>query len=539
MSRNRSEIFPKNSELVEIHDFIFDRNKCLLRTLNGDVVELRAQSAKVLAVLADAPGEILSKDDIIQKVWPDTFVTDDSLTQCIKDIRRALNDSDRSVIQTRPKQGYCLNVAPEPIVRRTHRTASLVVLGLATALVIYLFIGQQSPELPDHPRLAVLRFVDESVGPDKGYLSNAISQGVQTELSRFHEFNVVAGNSSFRFDALSPNLPEIVKDLRVHYLVTGTQAKSKNRLRINVQLLDGSTREALWAETYDRPLEDFFAVQSEIVRTISSTIGFKVAHNSPPGDGLAQLSALRYHLQGRKHIRASTQEDTEKARYLNLKAIEADPESPYGYIGMAFVYRHLHNHGWSTESPEEALRKATYFADKALEISPDNYSAHHARGRIHIQSGELDQAVLRLKNAIALNPSAAAVMMALSNALVYQGETDEAIRLAQEAKLVDPYHPEWFHWDLSWALWSKGECKEALAEMNEMVKMPNQARLTKAVIEVCVGDIRAAQNTIADFSMAAPEYTISKDRIIRGRLYRKTSDLDRWSDMLAQAGLAD
>ena len=539
LSGNRSEIFPKKSDIVEINEFVFDVTKGVLRTPTGEIVELRAQSAKVLAVLANAPGEIIAKDNIINEVWPETFVTDDSLTQCIKDIRYALNDHNRKLIQTRPKQGYSLNASPAPSVRRGVRPALYVLFALFAALLIVLGFARESSVAPDHPRLAVLRFVDESVGVDRNYLSNSISQGVQTELTRFPEFNVISGNSSFRFDADTPDIGQIVDDLGVHYLVLGTQAKSGNKLRINVQLLDGRTRDTLWADSYDRPLKDFFDVQSEIVRTISSTIGFKVAHNPPPGDGLARLSALRYHLQGRTHIRASTQEDTEKARHLNLQAIEADPSSPYGYIGMAFVYRHLNNHGWSSESAEETLRKAAYFADKALEISPDNYAAHHARGRIHIQTGELDQAILRLKNAIALNPSAAAVMMALSNALVYRGEVDEAIRVAKEAKHIDPFHPEWFHWDMAWALWSKGLCNEAQTEMREMVNIPNQARLTKAAIEVCIGDLPASRKTITKFNANAPNYTVSKDRNIRGRLYHNTSDLERWSDALAQAGLPD
>ena len=152
---------------------------------------LRSQSADVLAYLARHAGALVSKEALIENVWADTFVTDDSLVQCIGDIRKALNDAERKIIETLPKKGYRLNADSVQAVAHRRGLPVKVLAGLAAVLVVVLLVWMQFAErgsddsIRDRPTIAVLSFDDFSTGEDQGYLSDAIAEGIITELARF------------------------------------------------------------------------------------------------------------------------------------------------------------------------------------------------------------------------------------------------------------------------------------------------------------------------------------------------------------------
>jgi TolB-like protein len=197
---------------------------------------------------------------------------------------------------------------------------------------------EMAQALPDKPSTAVLALDDLSAGDDKGYLSDAIAEGIITELARFSEFLVIARNSSFISRDTATDMRTIAKELGVHYVVEGCLQKSGDKLRVTVQLIDALAGNHIWAETYDRDPADLFAAQDEIVRAIASGVGAKIAFRPPPSGGLAAVSALHLNLMTRPFAREWTRESTLKALELNLEAVEADPDSPFGYIGLSFVY---------------------------------------------------------------------------------------------------------------------------------------------------------------------------------------------------------
>jgi TolB-like protein len=260
--------------------------------------------------------------------------------------------------------------------------------------------------LPAKPSIAVLALDDLSSGDDKDYLSDAIAEGIITELSRFTEFFVIARNSSFAYRDTATDVRTIAKELGVHYIDEGSLQKAGEKLRVTVQLVDALAGNHIWAETYDRDLADLFAVQDEIVREIASAIGGKVAFQPPPSGGLDKVSALHLNLQGRPFVRQWSKEGTHKALELNLAAVDADPESPFGYIGLAFIYPRA-EYGWLGMDGEKGLRKAEEAADQALALDPDNYDAHFARAFVLSRRGEHDRAIERYSRALELIPSAA------------------------------------------------------------------------------------------------------------------------------------
>ncbi len=398
--------------------------------------------------------------------------------------------------------------------------------------------AEMAAALPDKPSMAVLALDDLSTGEDQGYLSDAIAEGITTELSRFSEFLVIARNSSFKYRDTATDVRTIAKELGVHYIVEGSQQKSGDQLRVTVQLIDALAGNHIWADTYDRDLADLFAVQDEIVRAITAAIGAKVAFRAPPSGGLAAVSALHLNLLGRPFVRQWSREGTLKALELNLAAVEADPKAPYGYIGLAFLYPRA-EYGWLEMDGPTGLAKAEEAADRALALDPDNYDTHFARAFVHMQRGEQDRAIERYRKALELNPNAANVMAALAGPMMYTGHVDEALDLMQEAVRLDPHHPDWFKWNLAWAQWGKGDCHSALATMNAMTEMPNRARRMLAVVQVCLGRQAEAEATVAKFLEKDPGDTVTAFREAADKRYTDKALLDRFADGLRQAGLPE
>ncbi|MDX2314911.1 MAG: adenylate/guanylate cyclase domain-containing protein [Gammaproteobacteria bacterium] len=393
--------------------------------------------------------------------------------------------------------------------------------------------------LPPKPSIAVLPFDDLSAGDDQDYLTDAISEGIITELSRFSELFVIARSSSFQYRDKATDIRVIAAELGVHYVVEGSQQKGRDRLRVTVQLIDARAGNHIWAERYDRSLDDLFIVQDEIVRAVASAVGAKIVFRQPPKGGRERLSALHHHLKAREYIRQFTKESVEQAQLENLAAIEADPTSPFGYIGLTFVHLKGYQWGWTDLEPEEALSRAREMAETALELDPNNYDAHYARAYVHVHAGEEDLAIERFRKSIELNPSATNVMAAISSPLRYAGRIDEAIEYLHRAIRLDPHHHDWVKWELAEAQWHARDCEAALSTMLSMASIPNPARLTLAAIYVCLDRKEDAEATITRFLELEPGYSMAKEKGKMQGQHKNPDVLERWIDALRTAGLPE
>ncbi|WP_353646126.1 winged helix-turn-helix domain-containing protein [Mesorhizobium sp. WSM2239] len=556
MSRTAPEIEPKSAETITFGGFVFLAKSRELRTVEGKAVNLRSQTAEVLSLLASRPGEIVSKDALMQAVWPDTFVTDDSLTQCIADIRRALGDDRHVIVETLPKRGYRLNADPsnaadpnaavgtERAKSRFSRPGFILAAVVLVAAAIGAYYGMETwraapVRSSDMPRIAVLPFEDFSTGADKEYLSDAVAEGIITELARSKTYTVIARNSSFRYRDQPVDTRQIGDELGVDYLLEGSQQKIGERLKVTAQLLNAHDGSHVWANTYNREIGDLFVVQEEIIRTLADRVGRRIERPLPQSD-TAQVSALRYVQMGF----AETDKDfsaagNELLRQFSLKAIEADPNSQFGYIGLAFSYRNdaLFWHK-QENNPDEALKRGAEYADKAILLAPDDANAHYVRAKIHTEAGEIEQAIARYDQAIALNPSASNILAGSASPLIFAGRIDEAIDRIEQAKGIDPFHPDWYHWDMGWALWEKNDCGAALTAMRKMSRITSGAHRMLAGIHACLGNQREAKEALAVFLKDSPGDSISKQRKQWEKMWAAPS-LDRWIEHMRIAGLPE
>ncbi|WP_168247550.1 MULTISPECIES: winged helix-turn-helix domain-containing protein [unclassified Mesorhizobium] len=556
MSRKAPEIDLKPAEMITFGGFVFLTKKRELRTVEGKMVDLRSQSAEVLSVLAARPSEIVSKDALMQAVWPDTFVTEDSLTQCIADIRRALRDDAHKIVETLPKRGYRLNAdlldaVGSAATAGAERTKSrFLQLGLVTAIVLVVaaigaYFGAETwraapVRSSDMPRIAVLPFDDMSAGADKGYLSDAVAEGIITELARSKTYTVIARNSSFRYRDKPTDARQIGDELGVDYLLEGSQQKAGDRLKVTAQLLDARDGSHLWANAYDREIGDLFVVQEEIIRTLADRVGLRIERPLPER-GAERVSALHYFLKGVAAIEDFSAAGNELLRQFGRKAIEADPNSQFGYIALAWSYRNAGQFGWDEQehNRDQAFKLAAEYADKAILLAPDDAEAHHIRAQIHTDAGEAEQALAQFDQAITLNPSNSNILVHSTNLLLFVGRTDEAIDRIKQAMGIDPFYPDWYNWQMGWALYEKNDCEAALASMRKMSRIPNGAQRMVAGIQACLGNLREAREALAVFLKDSPNESISKERKEWGKVYIAPGALDRWLNHMRIAGLPE
>lgn len=562
MSGESSEKNLNSASDVSLGDYVFSVNKDELRDGSGNPVRLRRQSSEVLSFLVDRLGETVSKYDLFENVWAKTAVTDDSLSQCIADIRRALNDTDHRIVQTLPKKGYRLvptafssgAIEATGTTGNTARINQMKFTAFSLITIVVLALGtfgwfgweqhalSDDLPLPAKPSIAVLAFEDLSIGNDANYLSDAIAEGIIVDLSRYSELFVIARNSSFSFRNRTTDVSQISRALGVRYLLEGSQQKSGDQLRVTVQLIDAVEGQSLWSNVYNSDLGDVFAMQDEIVQRTVATVAQRVINfegQKAITSDEAKLTALLLNWKARQHLFSFTPEGNEKARLSNLAAIEADPTQPYGYVGLTFVHINRYRWGWTDENPAVELDAARSYARKAVQVGPEYYDAHTAMAYMHIQEGELEKSVARFRKALDLNPNDTSAMAALAEALTYGGQADEAEELMLRVVRLDPLHQDWIKWNLAWVQWHTRNCDEALETMNAMSEIPPMAYRVLAIIQMCRGDQREARKAVDQLIKFDPEYSLQDVLHNYDGKYVIASDLERVLNDLREAGLPE
>lgn len=556
MSRKGGEIGTNSSEIVHLGDFTFSVETLEIQNAAGQTIDLRNQSADVLAVLVRHVGEIVPKDTLIETVWADTFVTDDSLVQCIADIRRALDDKDHKLVQTFPKKGYKLNAtlahtAEKPVCaggvpragflvgrRGIAAIVSLVTLTLVGAAYLT-FNDPPRSESNGPPRIAVLAFDDFSAGEDKGYLSDAIAEGIITELARSRFYDVIARNSSFRYRGQPVDIHQIGEELGVQYVLEGSQQKSGDKLKVTAQLIDATTGEHLWAHTYNQNIGDLFVVQDQIVRTLADRVGERLMRPSPVSDP-DKVTAQHLFLTARQFVVDDFSETSNWKAYETVQKIfQVDPNSHYAHLGMVFVLRHAGEFGWHDWDRQEAFDTALEHGLKALEIAADDPSTHYLLALLRGSRGENEEALAHYDKAVALNPSASRYLAASATPLLNVGRTDEAIERLERAKGIDPFHSRTVHWRMGWALWQKGNCEGALDAFLQMDKIVKGAHRMLAAIYACLGEVEKAQDAYKVFYADAHEPTIAEQRAESIDTWTAPGALERYLDHMRIAGMKD
>jgi TolB-like protein/Tfp pilus assembly protein PilF len=331
--------------------------------------------------------------------------------------------------------------------------------------------------LPDKPSIAVLPFTNMSGDQEQEYFSDGITEDIITELSRFRNLFVVARHSSFGYRDQSPNIKQIGRELGVHYVLEGSVRRAGNRIRITGQLVDAEADHHIWADRYDRELDDIFAVQDELTRSIVAAMAVRIENTSlelaerkPPNN----MAAYDFWLRGKRAFDRQTHEGMDEALVWFEKAIEADPYYARGYAGLAFTHNMRTAYcDWGTPI-DKAHERAVKLAEKAVQLDATDHFNHYVLGWCYLFRRRFGEAERHYGASFALNPHDADALPYRAAYLMYVGKRQEASETMQMALRLNPHHPTWY---LDWCVWANVGARR----YKEAIRFGQQLRVDSAL----------------------------------------------------------
>ena len=380
----------------------------------ADEVRLTPKASAVLKVLVAHADEPVSKEKLFASVWNDTIVSDDALTSCIQELRKALEDDPKQprFIETRHRRGYRF-VAP---------------LSGATA-------GEDDSSLASSAvsSIAVLPFVDMSPGRDQDYLCDGLSEELIHAFTRIGGLRVAARSASFQFRGTGLDVRAVGQQLNVGTLLEGSVRKADNRLRVTVQLIEVATGYHRWSQRFDRNLDDVFAIEEEIAENVATSLRGSVLSGREK-QALRRPStaveAYEYYLRGRQFLPRMTQPALEQSRRMFERAIELDAE--YGPAWACLSAAHATLCEWFGGGDEE-LAQARRSSQRALELAPGLAEPHVARGLVLSLSPRAEGAAAEFEQAIRINPNLFEAYYYYARSCFARGEIERSAELFRKA----------------------------------------------------------------------------------------------------------
>ena len=273
------------------------------------------------------------------------------------------------------------------------------------------------------------------------YFADGLTEDIITSLSKVRWFFVIARNSTFAYKGTSPDIRTVAQDLGVRYVLEGSVRKGGSRIRLNAQLIDGTTGNHIWAERYDRDISDIFEVQDELTQTVVGAIEpqlSKAERERAKAHKPSNLDAWALLQYGRAHLYKRTRENIAQARGYLERAIEADPDLVAAYADLAEVCFLEVRLGYTDDKPAR-VSEAMGLANKAIEINNEDAAAHYALGRTLSIKRLHGEAIVALERAIALNPSYAQAYLALGMSYTFSGQAERAIAPLETGIRLSPH----------------------------------------------------------------------------------------------------
>jgi adenylate cyclase len=322
--------------------------------------------------------------------------------------------------------------------------------------------------LPDKPSILVLPFINMSNDPEQEYFSDGITEDITTDLSKISSLFVISRNSAFTYKGKAAKVRDISREMGVRYVLEGSVRKAGERIRISAQLIDAITDHHLWAERYDRPLTDIFAVQDKIVQQLVTTLRIEV-HEAElervrriPTTNLSAYDAL---LRAEEPFHRVTTEGVAQARPLFEQAIALDPQYGEAYAWLGWTY--WEESHWNPDP--QKLEQAVALARKAIALDDSLAIAHSLVSLVSERRKQSAQALAAGERAVALDPNSAHSAAWLGEVLNYEGRPAEAIGWLEKAMRLDPRYPYWFAVQLGLAHQLAGQYAEAIAAQQQAI----------------------------------------------------------------------
>ncbi len=432
-------------------------------------VHVQPKSMEVLLQLAEAGGRVVERNEILDRVWAGRAMSDEPLTRCVSELRRALGDSrdEPAFIRTVPKRGYQLipavSVTDSGPPEGDTGSAQTGFLGLTVGTVRKLVVGlgalvvaavlqvsiERLLEIPDDaPRVglsvggqsvAVLPFVDLSENQDQAYFADGLADELLILLSSNPSLQTVARTSSFAFRDQELPAVEIARRLAASHLVEGSVRQDADTVRVSVQLIDGATGYQIWSESIEERLGDVFAIQDRVSQQIAATLEVGMLGNQAAARRTTP-EAYTLFLQAKYRARQGSRESLEDAVELLREAVVIDPDYAPAWAQLAGAYSNLAGQGfWEWSRGFEAARTA---AERAIDADDDYAGGYAERAWVaHRFDGDLEVAYENIERALAIDALDVEILPEVAVLLLQTGKIDEAISVLRYAIRRSPNDP--------------------------------------------------------------------------------------------------
>jgi TolB-like protein/DNA-binding winged helix-turn-helix (wHTH) protein/tetratricopeptide (TPR) repeat protein len=540
---------------IRFDRYVLDLERgCLMA--GDEEIALRPKSFELLRYLASNPGRLVSKDELLAAVWPNVVVTEDSLVQCVAELRRALCDRDQRLIRTMPRRGYrfesttALELSPaasqvaEPPVRSERidestphgrqpagttgkrRAPVLVAIGALAALATTIGIGwwwfglQGRPTSAPPLSIIVLPFENFSDDPGQEHFANGVSSDLTTELSRLPGMFVISHATARTLRGKDIDPGQIGRELNVRYLLEGSVRQTREQMRINVQLVDTASGASAWADRFERERDQLHPWGDEVIGRIAMTLYFRLTRLE--GDRALRErgddpEAFDLTTRGWALVYTANKRETyHTARALFEQALEKDPRAVNALVGIGWTSAVSVLDDWSA-SPAADLATAESAVAQALALDPNHFIAHHVRGLTHRLRQRTQAARDAFQTAVALNPNWASGYAQLAATALELGRPEETVAAIERAIRLSPRDPNLGPWlaNAGKAELHLGHYDEAASWLARAIETGTPSARNDAYLAAALalaGRADEARTALAKFRQMKPSATIASLR---------------------------
>ena len=502
---------------------------------DGQTVPLPPKDLDTLLVLVERAGHIVEKDELLAKVWPGVFIEENNLARRIFNLRQLLGaDGDgHQYIETVPKRGYrfigTLREVPgdadrsgskaarsdlpqADVQNESKKTRWLWAVAGVSILAAGMLAGHFWPVRSTSPQrvmLAVLPFENLSGDVKEDYFSDGLTEEMIAQLGQVQpsRLGVIARTSTAQYKHTKEPIAQIGRELGVHYIVEGSVRRGGGRVRITAQLIQAAQQTHIWAETYERPLDDVLVIQREIAQKVTESLSIELLPATTASDTKPHLNLESYdkYLLGMHELGQGTKESVTKAIQYFQEAKDKDPGDARLYVALSEAYDASTTY---YSSPAEVMPRAKEAAQRAVELDPNLASAHANLGYVHLfYDWDWPAAEKEYRRALEINPSSPEAQLGYANYLGPLGRFDDALSRVQQAYLYDPLAVESRN-EALWIYYFSGRMPETIEQCRKTIEMEPSAGIPYMILAMAYAQmgnraetLRAADDAIrfADF----------------------------------------
>jgi TolB-like protein/DNA-binding winged helix-turn-helix (wHTH) protein/Tfp pilus assembly protein PilF len=533
--------------LVQFGVFELDLDTAELRK-QGVKVKLQDQPCKVLQILLEKPGQIVTRDELRTRVWPaNTFVEfDQGLYSAMARLREALGDSSDNprFIETLARRGYRFiapvnppatenpplphpdlrfepsTSQPNPSIRRFLISILAGLLGgaLVLALILGFNIGGARQWLLRHSNrpirsIAVLPLENLSGDPAQDYFADGMTDELITNLAELGSLRVISRTSSMQYKGVRKALRQIGNELGVDAVLEGSVSRSGQHVRITAQLIDAASDQHLWARTYDRDLGDVLIMQNEMADAIAGEVRAKLATAQPRPGKLSRVDPEEQdlYLRARYHLDKGSETEIKKGIEYFRQAIGRNPQDARNFAGLAVSYLALADYYLS---PADTLFQAKQAAVKALQLDENLAETHVSLGAIDfLYDWDWQQADREFAQAVKLNPNSSDAHLWRGEFLAQMGRPDEGIAEMKLAESIDPLSLA-VHVNAGWVYYVAKQEEQALEEWRKILDIDPHFTITHTAIWITYIKRAEMGSTLSERSAQTEEDTLNMAAVI-------------------------